>query len=86
MTITIRVYAVRVIGPDGDDMGPHLMARGFLPGGQILIDGRICAGHAPSVQSEAVAEVSAWLRKHRPDWNIETLPGEGVIVAAGVES
>lgn len=61
------------------DTGPHLRAIGYLPSGQVLIEGRICAGHSPTVQGEAVKDVADWLRKYRPDWNIATNPGEGVI-------
>ena len=56
-----------------------MMAVGYMPGGQELIRGGVHAGHAPSVQSAAIAEISSWLRKHRPGWDIETLPGEGVV-------
>lgn len=77
-TITIRVHNVDVRFDD-TRQGPHLQAVGYLPGGQVLINGRIFAGHSPSVQGEAVKEVADWLRKHRPNWNIATLPGEGVI-------
>lgn len=74
-TITIRIHAVRIV----DDDRPHLRAVGYMPSGQVLIEGRILSGHAPSVQSAAVKEVAQWLRTHRPGWNIATLPGEGVV-------
>ena len=78
MMITIRVHDVHVSVKD-ENPGPHLMAIGYMPDGQELIRGRIYAGHAPSVQFAAVAEVASWLRKHRPGWDIATLPGEGVV-------
>lgn len=69
-TISIRVFNVSVTGVD-DVTGPHLMARGFLPSGQLLIDGRICAGHSPSVRESAVADIVGWLRAHRPGWDVD---------------
>lgn len=78
MLITIRVHDVDVRFDD-KRTGPHLQAVGYMPSGQVLTQGAIFAGHSPSVQATAVKETADWLRKHRPDWDIETLPGEGVI-------
>lgn len=80
--ITIRVHAVRVFDLDGEDRGPHLQAVGYMPSGQELTRGSILAGHSPSVQASAVKETADWLRKHRPGWDIESLPGEGVLSLA----
>jgi hypothetical protein len=76
MMITIRVHDVRVFH-GAEEQGPHCRALGYLPGGQVLIEGHILAGHAPSVQAAAVKDVSDWLHVHRPGWNIDALPGEG---------
>lgn len=79
MLITIRVHNVRVLDNDGKDLGPHCRAVGYMPGGQVLIEGRITGGHSPSCQGQAVKDVADWLRKHRAGWDIATLPGEGVV-------
>lgn len=80
MMITIRVHNVRVFhGADAEEQGPHCRAIGYMPSGQVLIEGRIVAGHSPSAQSAAVKDVADWLHKYRPGWDIETLPGEGVV-------
>jgi hypothetical protein len=76
--ITIRVHDVRVFHGT-EEQGPHCRAIGYMPGGQILIEGCICAGHSPSVQAAAMKDVSDWLHSHRPGWDIKTLPGEGII-------
>lgn len=91
MMITIRVHNVRVFlvkesasvkNTLGDD-GPHLQAIGYMPSGQELIRSAIHAGHSPSVQAAAVADVTSWLRANRKGWDIMTLPGEGVIGCEG---
>lgn len=76
MTITIRLHDVRYTD---SYRGPHLRAVGRMPSGQVLIEGPIHAGHDLTVQAVAVKEVADWLRANRPGWNIETLPGEGVV-------
>lgn len=78
MMITIRVHDVRVFH-GAEEQGPHCRAIGYMPSGQVLIESRILAGHAPSVQAAAANDVSDWLHLHRPGWNVETLPGEGVV-------
>lgn len=82
MLITIRLHNVDVTH-DEQRQGPHLMAVGRMPSGQVLTQGRIFAGHSPSVQAAAVKETADWLRKYRPGWDIETLPGEGVLGCKG---
>ena len=77
--VTIRVHSVRVYDHEGNDRGLHLQAVGYMPSGQVLTRGSIFAGHSPSVQATAVKETADWLRRHRPGWNIESLPGEGVL-------
>lgn len=74
MLITIRLHDVTVPG-----RGPHLRAVGYMPSGQALIEGPILEGHDIGTQAAAVSEVAGWLRANRPGFNIETLPGEGVI-------
>lgn len=75
--ITIQVFNVT----DGDAVingtSPRKLLRacGFLPGpdgepGQLFIESRIMEGHEPSVQSAAVKEITAWLGRHRPTWDI----------------
>jgi hypothetical protein len=89
--ITIRVHNVRVTLVKENDMvkntltsdGPHLQAIGYMPGGQVLIQSAIRAGHSPSVQADAVREIASWLHTHRKGWDIETLPGEGVVGCPG---
>ena len=70
MLITIQVFNV----DDGDakitGTPPRklLVAVGFFPSGQEFIRSRIKEGHDPTVQSEAVREITRWLSKHRPAW------------------
>lgn len=78
MLITIRIHAVRVFHGD-IAQGPHCRALGYMTDGQVLIEGRIVAGHSPSAQATAVKDVTDWLHVHRAGWDIETLPGEGVV-------
>lgn len=67
MLITIRVINVRVFY-GSEEQGPHCRALGYMPSGQLLIEGRIFAGHAPSVHETAANDVRDWLRDHRPGW------------------
>ena len=77
--ITIRVHDCRFF-IKGEDPGPHLLAIGYMPDGEELVRGTIRAGHSPSVQADAAAELAGWIKKHRPGWGIETTPSEGVIL------
>lgn len=70
MKISIRVQDVRVL-QDGEDQGPHYRAVGYMPSGQVLIYGRILAGHSPSVRDESMQDLADWLRTHRPGWSID---------------
>lgn len=75
--ITIRVHDVRVLHGTREQ-GPHCRAIAYTPGGEILTEGCILAGHAPSVQAATVREVIAWLHRHRPGWVVVEAPsGEG---------
>lgn len=56
------------------------MAIGYTPSVEELVRGTIRAGHSPSVQADAAAEVAGWIKKHHPGWNIETTPSEGVVI------
>lgn len=75
VTITIRVHRVRVLDDNGRDKGPHCHAVGYMSSGQVLIEGRIFAGHSPSVQDMAVKEVVDWLTVHRAGFTVEVLSG-----------
>lgn len=77
--ITIRVHDCRLSIKE-EDPGPHLIAIGYTPRGEELVRGTIRAGHSPSVQAAAVAEVAVWIRKHRPGWDIETAHDENVVI------
>lgn len=79
MIITICVHNCRV-RIKGKDPGPHLVAIGYMPSGEELIKSKILAGHAPSVQDAAIADVVAWLQEHRPGWDITTAPPDKDVV------
>lgn len=52
------------------DAGAGCQAIGFMESGQILIQSKIHQGQDPQTRLAAVANVTDWMRKHRPTWDI----------------
>lgn len=65
MQITIVVLNVK-----SSDGVARCEARGFLPSGQILIEGRALEGHDPVTRSRAARELKEWLAAHRPGLSV----------------
>lgn len=70
MNKTTDPYVIIYVVDVASGAGPACQALGFLPSGQLLIQGPIVPTHSVEAQTDTKRVVTRWMRENRPDWNV----------------